>query len=103
MSAGSQVIPTATVQSVNGLARARSAVFFEGTTSVENLPLNSSGQPVWIGSPVAVGLHSLNASFPGNAFCSASTPNIVKLMVITRHSGMFQSRVRIYDCARGCQ
>jgi arabinan endo-1,5-alpha-L-arabinosidase len=56
-------------------------IFYDGTTSLATVVLNSSGKAAWSGSSLAAGTHSLTASYGGNSSYAASTSAAVTLTV----------------------
>ena len=74
---GQSVTLTAIVQALTGLPTPTGTVkFLDGATSLGSAVLNSSGQATWT-PKLAVGTHSLTASYGGNASYNPATSNTV--------------------------
>ena len=78
----SPVTLTATVTEGTAAVTSGSVTFYDGTTSLGVEALNASGQAQWSGTTLASGMHSLTASYAGNASFAASTSAVVPLTVV---------------------
>jgi len=78
---GISVTLTATVTSGGTSVTSGSVTFFDGTTSLQTVALNSSGQSTYSTTALAAGSHSLTASYGGNTSYQASTSAAATLTV----------------------
>ena len=79
-SAGASVVLTATTTATSGTATGN-VTFFDGVTSLGTGALNGSGVATLTVSTLAVGTHSITASYAGTGSFTASTSSAVSLVI----------------------
>ncbi|MGB6687669.1 MAG: Ig-like domain repeat protein [Terracidiphilus sp.] len=83
VNAGVTVTLTAMVSSASGGVTTGSVTFYDGTTSLGAVALNSAGHAVYSSSSLTAGTHSLTASYGGNTSYAASASKAVTVTVTT--------------------
>jgi arabinan endo-1,5-alpha-L-arabinosidase len=79
--AGTSVSLSAKVTSSGAPVTSGSVAFLDGAAQLTTASLDSSGQASWSGTSLAAGIHTLTASYAGDAAFSASTSNPSTLTV----------------------